>query len=346
MRLINIDKLDEFEATLNTIDNLNEYNFVSYSKGEFGYVVVNILFLMYNFIKNSIENNKKIICFCIEGQEIFYQNMGVSILFIFKINKLNAEKGLKESINDYQIVKTSYGETKFDSQKKVMEYLYAFHKELQQQDFENTIRKYNFNDIFLTISDYANKKSKYGLYSRLTTDMKLSENNFCFSTDYPILHKFYINNTFLLQNLYIPSQKFIEEKHISIILRNSYKWKQRDSDMDKVQNIINKYLAMDYKIIIIEDIIKSNLPETSKIIHINMPFLHFTTLFNIIGHSEIIFGTYSGVFEACLYKLNNNLGMTIKEEFINSKQGDKFMKDVLPNYKKFQLQKNKTLIFE
>ena len=81
MILINISSIDELIYQLNLIKDKEKYNYLCHSSGEFGWVII-ILHLMRKYIIDSKKNGYKVICFCIDGQEILYSGMEVDILFI------------------------------------------------------------------------------------------------------------------------------------------------------------------------------------------------------------------------------------------------------------------------
>lgn len=339
MKIIYINNFDELKSELNKLQNLEKCNFLSYVCGEFGYVSVNILLLINQYIQYSYNNSFKCYSFCIEGQEVLYKGMNLDTLFVLLINK---EKNLefKKNINkDLKIIKCG-DEIKINNISEVEKYLFDFEEYLNNNNYEKMIREINFNDIFLTLKNNKNIKNKYDMYNINTKNFIITEKNFSLKINYSIVPEFiHLYKDFLIKNLYIPKNKYVNQKHISIILRNSYKWKHRDIDVNKVNKIIHKYNSNNYKIIIIQDIINTDLPELQNIINIKLSYLNFTYLFDIIGHSEIIYGSYSGLIETCIYKLDTNIAFLCKPELLYKEQNK--LKKLMTSWSKFQGYKNK-----
>jgi len=340
MKIIYIKKFHELKLNLGKISDPEKCNFISYVCGEFGYVSVNILLLIKEYILHSFKNNFKCYCFCLEGHEVLYDGMDIDTLFVLCMDNEKYEQLKKKFTKDLRII-THGPEIMTNKGVDIENYLFDFEKYLNENSYEKMIREFNFNDIFLTLKNNKNTKNVYNIYNN-NGNFILSEKNISLKINYSIIPEFINNNKdFLIKNLYIPKNPYINEKHISVILRNSYKWKQRDIDMDKVNNIIQKYTSKNYKIIVIQDIINTDLPKLENIINISLPYLNFTKLFDIIGHSETIYGSYSGLIESCIYKLNTNITLLCKAEFLNT-DGNKLNKLIL-SWKKFQAYKNKNL---
>ena len=97
MKIIYIKKFHELKLNLGKISDPEKCNFISYVCGEFGYVSVNILLMIKEFILHSFKNNFKCYCFCLEGHEVLYDGMDIDTLFVLCMDNEKYEQ-LKKKV--------------------------------------------------------------------------------------------------------------------------------------------------------------------------------------------------------------------------------------------------------
>ena len=90
--------------------------------------------------------------------------------------------------------------------------------------------------------------------------------------------------------------------------------------------LIDIYLKLNYNIIVIQDIFPVKIPNHKNINNITLPNLNWKNLFDKICHSEIIYGAYSGLMEAIIYKLNCDICMLLRDDIGIYKPSNKLIK--------------------
>ena len=288
-------------------DKYEDYAFISYIDGEYGMRVKIYSSLCYDFYKKCKQNNKIVVGICFKGTKSFLTHCCDNIIEIQDI----AFDTTKEEIVDNSQYSSNHANDGFVPKNLYqgndgwsLEYIRGLHCD----KYEKMLEEINFENIFYTLhcdgSRFINKKGWKHVNNNFEP-YKINNIDFSFSS---IQH--WIDN-----NLFIEEKEYnsYTNNAISIWIRNTNKWTQRNMKPFIYNAIFNYCINNKKKCYVFQDLIPIKLPNNEYIIDSTIRFKQrpdFDNFLNICNKCDIFIGPDSGATEFILAYSKTNVKCT------------------------------------